>query len=68
MLNKCGCILIVGLDVSNLGIYEDVVELSVPEMQKRGLIWDGYHVPGGCFRENLQNTPGQHHLGKDHPG
>jgi hypothetical protein len=45
-----------------------VVELLVPELQKRGLMWDDYHVPGGCFRENLQNTPGQPHLGKDHPG
>lgn len=56
------------LDVSNPGSYEDVVELLVPELQKRGLMWDDYLVPGGTFRENLQNTPGQPHLGKDHPG
>lgn len=31
-------------------------------------MWDDYLVPGGTFRENLQNTPGQPHLGKDHPG
>jgi hypothetical protein len=54
--------------VSNPGSYEDVVELLVPELQKRGLMWDDYRVPSGCFRENLQNTPGQPHLGSDHPG
>ncbi|KAH8670124.1 HK97 family phage prohead protease [Tricladium varicosporioides] len=54
--------------VSNPGSYEDVVELLVPELQKRGLMWDDYHVPGGTFRENLQNRPGNPYLGKDHPG
>lgn len=55
-------------DCSNPTSYEDVVDLLVPELQKRGLMWDDYHVPGGTFRENLQNRPGRPHLGSDHPG
>ncbi|KAF8847023.1 hypothetical protein BDZ45DRAFT_733863 [Acephala macrosclerotiorum] len=54
--------------ISNPGSYEDVVELLDPELQKRGPMWSDYHVPGRAFRENLQNRPGQPHLGKDHPG
>lgn len=53
--------------MSNPGSYEDVVEFLVSELQRRGLTWDDYHVPGGCFIENLQNTPGQPHLGEEHP-
>lgn len=55
------------VDVSNPGSYEDVVELLVPELQKRGLMWQDYHVPGGCFRENLHHVPGEPHVSKDHP-
>jgi hypothetical protein len=30
-------------------------------------MWSDYHVPGGTFRENLQNTPGKPFLPNDHP-
>lgn len=48
--------------------YEDIVELLVPELQKRKLMWDDYHVPGGTFRENLHNVPSEPGLAPDHPG
>jgi len=48
--------------------YEDIVELLVPELQKRGLMWQDYHVPGGTFRENLHHVPGEPGLSPRHPG
>ncbi|RDW83487.1 DszA family xenobiotic compound monooxygenase-1 [Coleophoma crateriformis] len=45
----------------------DIVELLVPELQRRGLFWEDYDVPGGTFRENLMG-PGQHYLRDDHYG
>lgn len=55
-------------DVSNPGSYEDVVELLVPELQRRGLMWQDYAVPGGTFRENLHSKPGETFLAPEHPG
>lgn len=51
--------------VSNPGSFEDVVDLLVPELQRRGLMWDDYDSPGGTFRENLL---GQRTLRDDHYG
>jgi alkanesulfonate monooxygenase SsuD/methylene tetrahydromethanopterin reductase-like flavin-dependent oxidoreductase (luciferase family) len=42
--------------VSNPSIFEDVVDLLVPELQRRGLMWDDYDFPGGTFRENMLGT------------
>ncbi|TVY44839.1 Dimethyl-sulfide monooxygenase [Lachnellula subtilissima] len=53
--------------VTNPGSWEDVVELLVPELQKRGIFWDDYDVPGGTFRENMYGE-GQKHLRDDHYG
>ncbi|KAG5361905.1 Dimethyl-sulfide monooxygenase [Yarrowia sp. C11] len=50
------------------GTYESIVELLVPELQKRGRFWEDYAVPGGTLRENVLATPGQAHLRNDHPG
>lgn len=55
------------IDVSNPESYEDVVELLVPELQRRGLMWDDYAVPGGTFRENMHRKPGNKLLPKTHP-
>lgn len=30
-------------------------------------MWDDYTVPGGTYRENLLNTPGQPHTPEGHP-
>lgn len=54
--------------MSNPTSFEDVVEYLVPELQKRKLMWTDYTVPGGTFRENLHNVPGEPLLASDHPG
>jgi hypothetical protein len=53
--------------VSNPESYEDLVELLVPVLQKRGLMWDDYTVPEGTYRENLLGTPGSSGVPKGHP-
>ncbi|EXJ82049.1 hypothetical protein A1O1_08118 [Capronia coronata CBS 617.96] len=53
--------------VSNPESYEDLVELLVPVLQRRGLMWDDYTVPGGSYRENLLGTPGHPTVPKGHP-
>lgn len=54
--------------MSNPESFEDVVELLVPVLQKRGMMWEDYSVPGGTFRENMRREPGQKHLVPSHPG
>jgi hypothetical protein len=54
-------------DMCNPESIEDLVELLIPELQKRGLYRTEYPVPGGTFRENMQEKPGQPLLGLDHP-
>lgn len=51
--------------VTNPSSWEDVVDLLIPELQKRRLYWMDYDVPGGTFRENLL---GQKELREDHYG
>lgn len=53
--------------VSNPESYEDLVELLVPVLQERGLMWDDYTVPGGTYRENLLGTPGKSSVPDGHP-
>lgn len=47
---------------------EDLVELLIPELQRRGIYWKDYDVPAGTLRENMQRRPGQSLLPPDHPG
>lgn len=47
--------------------FEDVIELLLPELRKRGLFWDGYCVPDGTYRENLLESPGQAEPPSNHP-
>ena len=54
--------------ISNPGSFEDIVELLIPELRRRGLVFDDYAVPGGTFRENLLRQPGQKTLRSDHYG
>jgi len=54
-------------DVSNPESYEDLVELLVPVLQQRGIMWDDYTVPGGTYRENLLSTPGHSNVPEGHP-
>jgi hypothetical protein len=55
-------------DASNPGDYKDIIEMLVPVLQKRGLMWDDYTVLGGTYRENLHNIPGNPYLNPRHPG
>jgi hypothetical protein len=32
------------------------------------MMWTDYTVPGGCYRENLHNTPGNPYLSPRHHG
>ncbi|RDW56635.1 hypothetical protein BP5796_13100 [Coleophoma crateriformis] len=54
--------------ISNPGSFEDIVELLIPELRRRGLVFEDYAVPGGTFRENLLRQPGQKRLRNDHYG
>ncbi|KAF4464986.1 Nitrilotriacetate monooxygenase component A pristinamycin IIA synthase subunit A [Fusarium albosuccineum] len=49
------------------GTFDDIAELLVPELRKRGLVWEDYPVKGGTFREIL-NGSGNSRLPGDHPG
>lgn len=49
------------------GTFDDVVELLIPELRKRGLFWDDYAVRGGTYRENFYEKPGQAEPPDDHP-
>ncbi|RDW63906.1 luciferase-like protein [Coleophoma crateriformis] len=54
--------------VSMPSSWEDIVDLLVPELQRRGLYWDDYPAPGGTLRENVYSAPGKPFLADDHPG
>jgi hypothetical protein len=45
----------------------DLVELLIPELQRRGIYWSDYPAPGGTLRENMQMRPGQPLAAEDHP-
>ena len=47
--------------------FTDVVELLIPELQKRGIYHTEYPVPGGTLRENLYRKKGQNLVPDDHP-
>lgn len=49
------------------GTFIDVIELLIPELQRRGIFWNDYAVPGGTYRENLTETKGQSEPRQDHP-
>ncbi|EXJ54650.1 alkanesulfonate monooxygenase [Cladophialophora yegresii CBS 114405] len=40
-------------------LFEDVVELLVPELRKGGLFWKDHAVPDGAYRENFYGRQGQ---------
>lgn len=39
--------------------FKDIIELLLPELQRRGLFWDDYAVPKGTYRENFYLKQGQ---------
>jgi alkanesulfonate monooxygenase SsuD/methylene tetrahydromethanopterin reductase-like flavin-dependent oxidoreductase (luciferase family) len=48
--------------------FEDIIELLLPELRKRGLFWEDYAVPGGTMRENYLGKEGENRLATTHPG
>ncbi|KAK4144403.1 luciferase-like domain-containing protein [Dichotomopilus funicola] len=46
--------------------FKDIIDLLLPELQKRGLFWDDYAVPGGTYRENFYGRAGQTYPPEDH--
>ncbi len=38
--------------------FKDVIELLLPELRARHLLWDDYAVPGGTYRENFYGKEG----------
>lgn len=47
--------------------FNDIIELLLPELRSRGLIWEDYAVPGGTYRENFyakfdQKGPLEEHI------
>ncbi|CCH44143.1 putative monooxygenase [Wickerhamomyces ciferrii] len=55
-----------GVSVVNDSL-KDLVELLVPELQRRGLAQTEYPSPEGTLRENFYGIPGQSFLPGDHP-
>ncbi|EDK44205.1 hypothetical protein PVL30_003228 [Lodderomyces elongisporus] len=51
------------------GTFEDIVDLLVPELQRRGLVWKDYPKEGLSFRENLYGIDREDatYLKPDHP-
>lgn len=49
------------------GTFDDIIELLLPELRKRGLVWDDYAANGATFREALSGV-GNVRLPKNHPG
>lgn len=46
--------------------FQDIIDLLIPELKKRGLFWDDYAVPGGTYRENFYGEAGQKHPKTEH--
>ncbi|EGO56010.1 hypothetical protein NEUTE1DRAFT_47921 [Neurospora tetrasperma FGSC 2508] len=48
------------------GSFQDIIDLLLPELKKRGLFWDDYAVPGGTYRENFYGAQGQKYPLEEH--
>lgn len=54
--------------INTPGSQEDIVDLLVPELVKRGRMWDDYDIEGGSLRENLYGVKGMAGLPDEHYG
>ena len=50
------------------GGFLDIAKYLFPELRKRGVFWNDYHVPGGSTRENYLADDKGPRLRPDHPG
>jgi alkanesulfonate monooxygenase SsuD/methylene tetrahydromethanopterin reductase-like flavin-dependent oxidoreductase (luciferase family) len=48
--------------------FDDIIELLLPELRRRGLFWEDYAVKGGTLRENMYGQRGQSRLPEAHTG
>lgn len=48
--------------------FDDMIELLLPELRRRGVFWDDYAVDGGTLRENYLGVEGRNRLAESHPG
>lgn len=48
--------------------FDDLINLLIPELKSRGLVWNDYAVQGGTLRENYTGEKGQNRLFDSHPG
>ncbi|OAA52507.1 dibenzothiophene desulfurization enzyme A [Beauveria brongniartii RCEF 3172] len=46
--------------------FQDIIDLLLPELRRRGLFWDDYAFPAGTYRENFYNEAGQKHPKAEH--
>lgn len=49
------------------GSFEDIIEYLFPELQRRGVFWKDYAVPGGTARENYSSDGKGPRTRDDHP-
>ncbi|KAL4900433.1 hypothetical protein BDW74DRAFT_188284 [Aspergillus multicolor] len=49
------------------GSFQDIIDLLLPELRKRGLFHEDYAVDRGTYRENLYGEAGQSGPRADHP-
>ncbi|KAJ5888559.1 hypothetical protein N7495_008600 [Penicillium taxi] len=47
--------------------FDDIINLLLPELRRRGLFWDDYAVKGGTWRENFYGKKGQNRAPDSHP-
>jgi FMN-dependent oxidoreductase (nitrilotriacetate monooxygenase family) len=52
---------------TNPGTFDDLIELVLPELRRRGLAWDDYPIQGGTLRENVYGVKGRTFLPEEHP-
>lgn len=48
--------------------FDDIIELLLPELRRRGLFWEDYAVKGGTLRENMYGQRGLSRLPEAHTG
>ncbi|KAK1770172.1 dimethyl-sulfide monooxygenase [Phialemonium atrogriseum] len=46
--------------------FKDIIDLLIPELQRRGLFWTDYAVLGGTYRENFYGVAGQKYPPDEH--
>ncbi|KAJ5818126.1 hypothetical protein N7474_003717 [Penicillium riverlandense] len=48
--------------------FDEIINLLLPELRRRGLFWEDYAVKGGTMRENMYGQKGFNRLPESHAG